>query len=320
MNDIFALIVEEEFRSGKKNPFWQMDIKTVDGTFRGVVWDVDGPDPQNVPRKGDLVKFDDYRDQRDSKYNNIIVNPNGFKRLKKEDLDQDLLDKLYSVPKATPEQLTHARQILTDDTLYDKPEHFAFVMGCLAKVPKEKLLQCPAARSVHHAFQGGLLVHTAEVVEICKGIISGFPYPKMINKDVILASATLHDIGKAITYDVDEIGRAVSLIEEFIIGHMYYGMALCAEVAKEKPVDKWFLNEVQHVIAAHHGSVDKGSIKAPYTLEALIVAQADYLGSRAGVLDTYLKPISEGNGTLPSDWQLYSERYMASNALKKMVG
>ncbi len=319
MNDIFALVVGEELRVGKKNPFWQMDIKTDDGTFRAVIWDVEGPDPQNVPRKGDLVKFDDYRDQRDSKYNNIIVNANGFKQLKKEDLDQDLVDKLYSVPKATPEQLSHARQVLTDGTPYDKPEHFAFVMGCLSKVPKEKLLQCPAARSVHHAFQGGLLVHTAEVLEICKGMISGFPYPKMISKDVILAAATVHDIGKVITYDVDEIGRAISLVEESIIGHMYYGMALCAEVAKEKPVDKWFLNEVQHVIAAHHGSVDKGSIKAPYTLEALIVAQADYLGSRAGVLDTYLKPIAEGNGSLPDEWQLYSERYMGSEALRKMV-
>lgn len=318
MSEILALVVNEELRTGKKNPFWQMELKTVDGVFRAVIWDVSDSDPQNVPRKGDLVQFTDFRDQRDTKYNNIVVNHGGFKKLKKEDLPKEVADKLYDVPKATPEQLKHAYDIICDSGLYQNPDHFTFVMGCLSALSKDKLTQCPAARSIHHAFQGGLLVHTAEIVHLCRGMIAAFPYPKMINRDVVFAGATLHDMGKIITYGVDEIGRADVFVEESLVGHMHYAMQLAADVAKEKPVEKWFLNEVQHVIAAHHGSTEKGSIKNPMTIEAIIVAQSDYLGSRAGILENYMKPILDGNGSLPDEWQLYGDRYAASDALKQM--
>ena len=102
MNDILALVVDEELRTGKKNPFWQMNLKTVDDSFRAVIWDV--TDPGNgVPRKGQIVQFDDYRDQRDSKYNNIVVNIGGWKIIPKESVPQDTQDKLYDIKKASSE-------------------------------------------------------------------------------------------------------------------------------------------------------------------------------------------------------------------------
>jgi len=320
MNTITALVVNEELRTGKKNPFWQMDVKTVDASFRAVIWDVTEPS-DGVPRKGQIVRFDDFRDQRDTKYNNIVVNIGGWKILPKESIPQETLDKLYDIKKASPEALRKAWETITDQHLYTNPQHFKFTMTCLGKLPKDKLLKAPAAKSVHHAFQGGLLVHTAEVLEITKALVQSFPYPEMLTPDVAYAAATLHDSGKLITYDLDEIGQPISRPEENTIGHMYYGMQLTTDVYREmsESVSIDFVKEVAHCIAAHHGSVDKGSIKVPHTLEALIVHQADYLGSRAGVLDTYLEPVRKGNGMLPDKWQLYNEHYVSTLAIKELV-
>lgn len=50
-----------------------------------------------------------------------------------------------------------------------------------------------AAKSVHHGFMGGLLEHTLSVVKLCDYYCSAYP---MLNRDLLLAAAMCHDIGK----------------------------------------------------------------------------------------------------------------------------
>lgn len=318
MSDIFVLVTDHEQRTGKKNPFWQMDLKAIDASFRAVMWDV--VENEDLPHKGDLIKInlkaDGVRDQRDSKYNNIILTQQSILKVTKDDIAQEVKDKLFDVPKATDEQLQKAYNILKDKNLYKDQNNYIFVMTCLAKLPKEKLFTCPAARSVHHAFQGGLIVHTAELVQICAGLVAGFPYKGFIDQDVVFAGATLHDIGKVFTYGVDEIGQPSSSLQESTIGHIYYGMRLAEQVGMELKTDKVFLNEVLHVIASHHGRAEFGAIVEPATLEAIMVSQADFLGSRAGIIDAKLSAVKKSNGTLEEEWRSFGNRYVMGSAIK----
>lgn len=320
MSKLLALVTGEELRAGKKNPFWQMDLKTTTGMTRALIWDVSDPQKESVPRKGDLIQIDlsndGVKDQRESKYNNIVLVKTACVKVAKSDVKQEVLDQLLNMPKASQKQLEHAYKVLTDKGLYRDIDHFAFVMACMAALPKERLFSCPAGKAVHHAFSGGLIVHTAEIVEICKGVVATFPYPQFIDRDVVFAGATLHDLGKVLTYRIDSVGQPENTTEEYTLGHLYYGMTLAEKVGKERNIDPAWLNEVLHVIASHHNRPEYGAIVEPASVEAIIVSQADYLGSRAGILDSQLATMKK-NKTLTENVKAYGSRYVMGNAIKK---
>src|SRR5690606_29212950 len=53
--------------------------------------------------------------------------------------------------------------------------------------------KAPAAKSLHHAYIGGLLEHTLQLLKLADVICP--LYPKM-NRDIVLMGLFLHDIGK----------------------------------------------------------------------------------------------------------------------------
>ena len=50
-----------------------------------------------------------------------------------------------------------------------------------------------AAKTVHHGFIGGLLEHTLSVVKLCQYYCRTYP---ILNQDLLITTAMLHDIGK----------------------------------------------------------------------------------------------------------------------------
>ena len=50
-----------------------------------------------------------------------------------------------------------------------------------------------AAKTVHHGFSGGLLEHTLSVTRMCDYFATSY---SILNRDLLLSSAILHDIGK----------------------------------------------------------------------------------------------------------------------------
>ena len=53
-----------------------------------------------------------------------------------------------------------------------------------------------AAKTMHHSYMGGLLEHTLSVVQICDFMSTRY---KSVNRDILIASALLHDIGKILS-------------------------------------------------------------------------------------------------------------------------
>lgn len=316
---LYALVLEEEKRLTKSQSsfFWQVILKTVNGTVKAFMWNApkDAETNPKFPHAGDIIEITGFDDQVEAR-GNIIINT--FRRTTKADLPSDALS-ILEFEKASDEDLSWALEAIGDSSFWEDKTHHKFVMDCLGNLDKDKLMTCPAATHVHHQYQGGLLVHTAEVLELSKSVVETcIKRYSFINRDVVYASAILHDIGKVETYYINDTGTARSLTTEKIIGHLFYGMHLVQRTAEQFD-DKEFVNEVMHCIASHHGTIEWGSIQKVQSVEAGILSRVDYISSRNGMVDQKLRESQVTGQPLQDEFKIYGDPYFASIGMKKFV-
>ena len=138
----------------------------------------------------------------------------------------------------------------------------------------------PSAKIYHHNYQGGLLEHTVEVLEICKTVCQIFP---QLDKDLLYTGAILHDVGKLKSYDYDLISIDISN-EGKMLDHLF----ISADMVKEKinSLDMDMPDNLQmqllHLILSHHGEVRNGwgSPVDPKIPEAVALHHADNLDAK----------------------------------------
>jgi 3'-5' exoribonuclease len=141
------------------------------------------------------------------------------------------------------------------------------------------LKRCPAGKTLHHAWVGGLLEH---IVSLCRGVdLICKNYPRL-DRDLLMAGAILHDIGKLRELRFDRIFRYTDVGQ--LVGHIAIGISWCAEVAARLagfPQNR--LVELQHLIASHHGEPEFGAVKAPMTQEAIALHYLDNLDAKLAI-------------------------------------
>lgn len=147
------------------------------------------------------------------------------------------------------------------------------------------VLACPAAKTIHHAYIGGLLEHTLSICHVMKFMASHY---KSLDLDLLLFGAVFHDIGKIweLSFDTSlgytDVGR--------LVGHIPLGSELVEKKSSEIPNFPYDLkNKCKHIILSHHGRLEFGSPKRPKFLEALVVSQIDEIDSRINQLEQFLK-------------------------------
>lgn len=141
----------------------------------------------------------------------------------------------------------------------------------------------PAAAKVHHAHRHGLLQHTVEVAALtdalCDQVIE---WGYAINKDLAVAGALLHDIGKV--WELSAEDGPVEHTAVGLIGHIVRGCQHVTETAATIPgFPPDLLLELQHCILAHHGKLEFGSPVVPMTDEADIINVTDGLSARLAI-------------------------------------
>jgi len=157
----------------------------------------------------------------------------------------------------------------------------------------ERFAIAPAARSMHHAYIGGLLEHTLSMAAVARLLAAHYPY---VNLDLLLAGVLLHDVGKADAYSLDEgFGHSD---DGRLVGHILRGALLIERAASELDFPAGSLQELLHLIASHHGTQEWGSPVVPRTLEAVLLHQIDLLDSRVGgYLDHVRNDLGSGRWT-----------------------
>jgi 3'-5' exoribonuclease len=134
----------------------------------------------------------------------------------------------------------------------------------------------PAAKTIHHAFLGGLIEH---VLSLCSlGRVAAGHY-RNVDLDLLLTGIILHDLGKIyeLTYDR---GFGYST-EGQLLGHMMIALRLIGEkVAAIPGFPPKLRNLVEHLIVSHHGHLEFGSPKVPLFAEALLLHHLDDMDSK----------------------------------------
>jgi 3'-5' exoribonuclease len=157
----------------------------------------------------------------------------------------------------------------------------------------DALLSCPAARHHHHAFASGLLEHTLSVTRTCVYLAEKYAehYPQMqppLDKDLVVAGAILHDIGKL--RELQQRPEATTYTPEgALIGHLLLGRDMVREAAADAGLEAEMLLRLEHLVVAHQRLPEWGSPKPPMTPEALIVHHADDLDAKYNMLFTILR-------------------------------
>ena len=143
----------------------------------------------------------------------------------------------------------------------------------------------PAAKTIHHAWRGGLLEHVLSLCALAKA--AGSLYPN-VDMDLLLTGAILHDIGKIeeLTY-VRSFGYSA---EGQLLGHIVLGLRLLGrkfDGLSDFPPKLRAL--VEHIVVSHHGELAFGSPKVPIFAEALLFHHLDNLDSKMNSLECALK-------------------------------
>lgn len=163
------------------------------------------------------------------------------------------------------------------------------------------VLRAPAAKSIHHAWIGGLLEHILSICKIMEFMALHYPF---LNRDLLLFGGIFHDIGKVweLSYDngiaYTDRGR--------LIGHMQIA---CELIDKKSSRILGFSEELRdickHIILSHHGKLEYGSPKRPKFMEAMIVAMVDDFDSKVATV----KSIMDNERSSGEKWSRYSDLF-----------
>ena len=146
----------------------------------------------------------------------------------------------------------------------------------------------PAAVKNHHVKVGGLLQHSLNIAKICDGICKINIFENL-NRDILISSALLHDIGKVRSYDLENASFQMT-VDGVLEDHIGSGIQMLNDYFKL--VDDFPKNlerQILHVVLSHHGLKEWGSVVQPKTLEAIIIHNVDRLEAQAEAYIDYWK-------------------------------
>jgi len=203
------------------------------------------------------------------------------------------------LPKTTKDIDELWRTLATFVATFENPHLKALVEAFLSDPEVSTAYRsAPAAKTLHHAFIGGLLDHVVSLFRSCDLMSRNYP---QINRDLLLTGAFLHDIGKIheLTYH-----RSFSYTTKGqLLGHMIIELEMLrAKLAHLPAFPEELKTMVEHLIISHHGEYEFGSPKLPMFPEALMLHYLDDLDSKMEAMRVQF----ERDSTLDGPWTTYN--------------
>jgi 3'-5' exoribonuclease len=265
---LFVVAAKQVKPKKSGEPYLALTLSDRTGSIEAKMWD-------GVPEAMHTFDQDDFIKVRGliNKYNNRFQLT--IHKLRKcEENEVDFADYLPATKKNVDELWTKVGAYV--DSFQD-PHLKALIKAFMADAEIEKAYKCaPAAKTLHHAFIGGLLDHVVSLMNSCDLILRNYPH---LNRDLVLTGVFLHDIGKIheLTY-----ARSFSYTTEGqLLGHMIIELEMLHKKLlglPDFPAELKIL--VEHLIISHHGEYEFGSPKLPMFPEALLLHYMDDLDSK----------------------------------------
>lgn len=158
---------------------------------------------------------------------------------------------------------------------------------------REALKTIPAAKSVHHAFLSGLLMHTAAMMKTAD-FLAGL-YGDIIDRSLLLAGTFLHDFAKESEFAFSQLGLVTDYsVKGQLLGHLVMGAQEAAAAAVELGVPEEKSVLLQHMILSHHGEPEFGAAVRPICAESELLSQIDMMDSRMEIYRETLAGLDVG--------------------------
>jgi 3'-5' exoribonuclease len=257
-------------RQGGKYVLLKLSDRT--GTISGMLWNADERTFESFQR-GDYI-FCRGRTQVHNGVLQIIVND--LQRLHSDEVDIADFERFDS--KQASELTSRLQELLgalTNVHLRRLGQAFLDDQDFIAR-----LQVAAAAVNNHHAYPGGLLRHTIDLMELANWV---GPRYEQIDSELLMFGAFLHDLGK-----IDELtagSESTYTDRGQLIGHLVIGVQMLGtKIAELEASGDAFPAEIrlqlEHMILSHHGLLEYGSPKVPHTLEAIALHHLDNLDAK----------------------------------------
>jgi 3'-5' exoribonuclease len=100
-----------------------------------------------------------------------------------------------------------------------------------------------------------------------------------LNKDLLIAGAILHDVGKIFEYSFSKIIEMTPMGR--LVGHVYLSTHMVdLAISRIEGFPDELRLQILHVILGHHGQLEYGSPKLPMTREAMLLHMLDDLDAK----------------------------------------
>jgi 3'-5' exoribonuclease len=141
-----------------------------------------------------------------------------------------------------------------------------------------------AGKSIHHAYQSGLLEHILS----CSSLALHLSRHYRVNENYVVAGCILHDLCKI--YELTD-GVNVEYTEEGkLVGHLVKGLEIVDRYSyKIKNFPHYMKMHLKHILLSHHGEYEYGSPKIPQTSEAFLVHLIDLMDSKMSSMEQVKK-------------------------------
>lgn len=214
-----------------------------------------------------------------------------IKIMKAVEVDQSTIDfQDFVISSPVPEKELE-KQLVEYLEMLKSPDVKSLTEKLINKYYKEYLTH-PAATRNHHEYCSGLLHHSISVAHLVSVLADNYP---SLDKEILIAGALLHDIGKVIEISGPIIPTYTT--QGKLIGHISIMQAEIRETAHELGIKSEVPLLLEHMILSHHGKREFGSPVLPMTKEALVLNFADDLDAKMNMLEKAYENTEEGKFT-----------------------
>lgn len=267
----YIVISRQDAVARNNNPYVNLKVTSIESGNESVcVFDVAKNSGPNI---GDIIQFRELRDYQGKKSTN-----NQSMHIIGQATEDDPLYKM--IPR--PIKQDKWQGVIDNLCSMCKDEKLRSIISSNASELYNLYSKYPAAVSIHHAFPGGLLNHTYQMLHMLEGLYPTLPYPEDTKLEHCILAIMYHDWGKTREYTPDgEYEKNM-----FLLGHIYMSAQKIQTILRQAGIDKEETNLIVHCILAHHGELEYGSPVKPATAEALLVNYLDNISAKADTFNT----------------------------------
>ena len=266
----FYLCIEKRIRRKRDgSPYIDLLLQDKSGVIRARIWD-------NVNK---LIKKFDTGDPIVLKGATYSYGDNLFIKIK--NINKASIDKYkkygFEPANLIPPSKLNAKQLwvqLQKEIKTISKPHFKKLVTKILSDHKQKFQIYPASISFHYNYQHGLLEQTVSLIKIAKLLAKNY----VVNSDLLLTGACLHQIGKLYSINVgfsDEKNDSKKLLGNAILSRDIVNKYI-SEIKKFPEDDKI---QLEHLILSYQGRREWQSPIEPQTIEAMLLHTINYMDS-----------------------------------------